>query len=60
MVSTIMGWSASTAIRMAKRYAHIGQKAMRDAMDVLGRIEVDEESPKKSPKSIVDEDAAVN
>lgn len=60
VVSTIMGWSASTAIRMAKRYAHIGQKAMRDAMDVLGRIEVDEESPKKSPKSIVDEDAAVN
>jgi integrase len=60
VVSTILGWSASTAIRMAKRYAHIGQKAMRDAMEVLGRIEIQGESPKKSPKSEGTEDATVN
>ena len=29
VVSTIMGWSVATAIRMAKRYAHIGQKDAR-------------------------------
>jgi hypothetical protein len=32
-----MGWSAGTAIRMAKRYAYIGQKAMRDAMEEMPR-----------------------
>ena len=50
VVSTIMGWSAGTAIRMAKRYAHIGQKAMRDAMDVLGRAKFPVEYPKNPPK----------
>jgi hypothetical protein len=29
VVATIMGWSASTAIRMAKRYGHIGQKKLQ-------------------------------
>jgi hypothetical protein len=32
MVAEIMGWSASTAIRMAKRYGHIGQRARTDAV----------------------------
>lgn len=35
VVSDIMGWSPSTAIRMAKRYGHIGNKARRDAVDRL-------------------------
>jgi hypothetical protein len=35
VVSEIMGWSASTAVRMAKRYGHIGQSARRDAVDKL-------------------------
>lgn len=35
VVATIMGWSASTTVRMAKRYAHIGQSAQRLAVDAL-------------------------
>jgi integrase len=35
VVSDIMGWSASTAVRMAKRYGHIGHVARRDAVDKL-------------------------
>lgn len=38
VVSEIMGWSASTAVRMAKRYGHIGQSARRDAVDKLGSV----------------------
>jgi len=51
VVASIMGWSAATAIRMAKRYGHIGQKSLRDAMDVLGDREIPAGSLKKSPKS---------
>jgi len=51
VVASIMGWSAATAIRMSKRYGHIGQKALRDAMDVLCRGEIGSGSLKKSPKS---------
>ena len=50
VVANIMGWSAATAIRMAKRYGRIGHKAMRDAMEVLGDREIQVESLKKSPK----------
>ena len=35
VVAELMGWSASTAIRMAKRYGHIGQNARRQAIDTL-------------------------
>ena len=35
VVSDIMGWSASTAMRMAKRYGHIGNAARRQAVDKL-------------------------
>ena len=35
VVADIMGWSPSTAIRMAKRYGHIGNKARREAIDKL-------------------------
>ena len=34
-IATIMGWSASTTVRMAKRYGHIGQNAQRLAVDAL-------------------------
>ena len=37
VVATIMGWSAATAIRMTKRYGHIGNQALRDASDAMGR-----------------------
>jgi hypothetical protein len=54
-----MGWSAATAIRMAKRFGHIGQKSLRDAMEVLGSGEIEAESLKKSPKSEERQNVAV-
>jgi hypothetical protein len=50
-VARIMGWSAATTVRMAKRYGHIGQGALRDALEVLGRSRIAKGSLKKSPKS---------
>ena len=35
VVADIMGWSAATAVRMARRYGHIGESARRSAMDAL-------------------------
>src|SRR5262249_8629331 len=34
-VAAIMGWSAGTSMRMAKRYSHIGQSAQREALALL-------------------------
>jgi integrase len=51
VVASMMGWSAATAIRMAKRYGHIGSQALRDAADVLGGMKIPPGSLKKSPKS---------
>ena len=35
VVSTIMGWSASTTVRMSKRYGHIGHSAQRLAVEAI-------------------------
>ncbi len=35
VVATIMGWSPSTAVRMARRYGHIGESACREAVQAL-------------------------
>jgi hypothetical protein len=35
VVATIMGWSASTTVRMSRRYGHIGQIAQRLAVNAL-------------------------
>jgi integrase len=51
VVASMMGWSAATAIRMAKRHGHIGSHALRDAADVLGGMKISVGSLKKSPKS---------
>ena len=59
VVASMMGWSAATAIRMAKRYGHIGSQALRDAADVLGRVKTLAGSLKKSPKSQEVQDAMV-
>jgi hypothetical protein len=40
VVSDIMGWAASTAIRMSKVYGHIGYSARRDAVDKLASVTV--------------------
>jgi len=59
VVASMMGWSAATAIRMAKRYGHIGNQALRDAADVLGGVKIQPASLKKSPKSPEIENAVV-
>jgi hypothetical protein len=38
VVSDILGWSPSTAVRMAKRYGHIGHSARREAVDKLSNV----------------------
>ena len=50
VVASMMGWSAATAIRMAKRYGHIGSQALREAADVPGRTKISW-GPSKSPQS---------
>jgi integrase len=35
MVASIMGWSASTTVRMAQRYGHISTEARRAAMEAM-------------------------
>jgi integrase len=50
VMASMMGWSAATAIRMAKRYGHIGSHALQEAADVLGRNQIPVGSLKKSPK----------
>jgi len=34
-VAVVLGWSAGTAMKMAKRYGHIGRSAQRQAMALL-------------------------
>ena len=59
VVAAIMGWSAATAIRMAKRYGHIGSHALQHAANVLGRTKIPLGSLKKSPKSLEVRNAAI-
>ena len=59
VVASMMGWSAATAIRMAKRYGHIGSEALRDAADVLGVVRIPTGSLKKAPKSQEPKNAAL-
>ena len=35
VVASILGWSPSTAARMAKRYCHIGNTAQMNAVEML-------------------------
>jgi integrase len=39
VVGSILGWSGSTMVLMAKRYGHIGAEAKRDALAVLDRCQ---------------------
>jgi integrase len=38
VVASVMGWSASTTVRRAKRYGHIGQEAQKQAVAVLSGV----------------------
>jgi integrase len=35
VVAELMGWSSATTIRMAKRYGHIGQQSLRNAVNAI-------------------------
>jgi len=37
-VAQVLGWSASTAIRMAKRYGHIRPEAQRQALESIATV----------------------
>jgi integrase len=38
VVAMVMGWSAATTVRTAKRYGHIGHKALRNAVDAISAV----------------------
>ena len=40
MVAQILGWSASTAVRMTKRYGHIRPETQRRALEAVATEEV--------------------
>jgi integrase len=48
VVASILGWSPATTARMAKRYGHIGQPAMRQAMAILERAARPQRRKRKS------------
>jgi integrase len=52
VVAEIMGWSAATAVRMAKRYGHIGESARRQAMAAL-------EAPAPTSSTLVEQPMTV-
>jgi hypothetical protein len=35
VLAMLLGWSPATTVRMAKRYGHIGQKALRTAVEAI-------------------------
>src|SRR5262249_39277943 len=39
IVGSLLGWSGSTMVLMARRYGHIGAQAKQDAVAVLDRIQ---------------------
>jgi integrase len=53
ILASIMGWSASATITMAKRYGHIGDSSLRRAMSVLDFVDRRETMTEKSPELAV-------
>jgi hypothetical protein len=51
LVAAIVGWSASTPVRMAKRYGHIGQEAQRQDVGALSGASFDAQYP-QIPRTI--------
>jgi integrase len=49
VVASVMGWSASTAVRMAKRYGHIGEEAQRRAVAALSGVDFEASYPQIPP-----------
>ena len=40
VVAQILGWSASTAVRMAERYGHIWPEVQRQALEAITTVEI--------------------
>lgn len=40
VVAQILGWSASTAVRMAKRYGHIRPEVQRQTLEAISTPEI--------------------
>ena len=38
VIASILGWSASTTVRMAHRYGHVGRQAQREAVTHLETV----------------------
>ena len=54
VVGQLLGWTAGTVASMAKRYGHVGPKALRDAVGALDRVPVPapaEQKPREAPSS---------
>ena len=61
MVAALMGWSASTTAAMAQRYGHIGEAALRRAVEVLDEPSFSLRVPPQSqPVTLPDDRASVN
>jgi integrase len=53
VLAQIMGWSASATVSMAKRYGHIGDASLRQAMALLDRpASVVQQPPGKPPSDL--------
>ncbi len=50
VVAAIMGWSATSMIRMSRRYGHIGNDAQRQAVEILARSRGPVDPFEKSPE----------
>jgi integrase len=55
-VAVVMGWSAGTAMKMAKRYSHIGKSAQREALALLDPVVVggDDRAGNHSPTPAIE------
>jgi integrase len=50
-LAILMGWSAATTARMAKRYGHVGVDALRQDVGLLDRVEIAGEGAQKGAQS---------
>ena len=53
VVSTIMGWSLLTLVRLSRHYGHIGQTAKRYAVNALIQVDIEDDGAKNCARSIV-------
>ncbi len=51
VLAALMGWSPATTARMAKRYGHIGQDALRRAVESISQPKPEAEKPKSEGES---------